>query len=146
LEPTEWQNAKGIFCDHSWLIIVNRYEMKTVIIGATPNPSRYAYLAAQTLASHAHEFVPVSIKTGEVLGRSILNLKEKPAIDEVDTVTMYIGPHNQPEWYNYILSLKPRRVIFNPGSENQEFEQKLEEAGVEAIEACTLVMLRTGQY
>ena len=120
--------------------------MKTVIIGATPNPSRYAYLAAQTLASHAHEFVPVSIKTGEVLGRCILNLKEKPAIDEVDTVTMYIGPHNQPEWYNYILSLKPRRVIFNPGSENQEFEQKLEEAGVEAIEACTLVMLRTGQY
>lgn len=119
---------------------------KTVIIGATPDRSRYAYLAAQMLSQYKHEFVPVSIKTGEVLGNEILDLKKKPEIKGVDTVTLYVGPQNQPAWYDYILSLKPKRIIFNPGTENEEFEKIAEAQGVEALEACTLVMLRTGQY
>jgi uncharacterized protein len=119
---------------------------KTVIIGATPNPSRYAYLAAQMLTNYNHEIVPMGIHKGSVSGKDILDLREKPAIKDVDTVTLYIGPQRQPEWYDYILSLKPKRIIFNPGTENDEFEQMAEEKGVEALEACTLVMLRSLQY
>jgi uncharacterized protein len=119
---------------------------KTVIIGATTNPSRYAFLAARMLTSYNHEIVPVGIKEGEVFGNEILDIFEKPAIAGVDTVTLYIGPHRQPEYYNYILGLKPKRIIFNPGTENEEFEKMAEQQGVEALEACTLVMLRSGQY
>ncbi|MEK6783415.1 MAG: CoA-binding protein [Bacteroidota bacterium] len=119
---------------------------KTVIIGATTNTSRYAYYAAEMLDRYHHEFVPVGIRKGAVLGRGILNIFEKPKVSDVDTITLYIGPHHQKEWYEYILSLKPSRIIFNPGTENPELERKAIEAGVEAIEACTLVMLRTGQF
>ncbi len=119
---------------------------KTVIIGATPDRSRYAYLAAQMLSQYQHDIVPVSIKTGEVIGHEILDLRKKPAIEGVDTVTMYIGTRNQAEWIDYILSLKPKRIIFNPGTENYEFEQRAEALGIEALQACTLVMLRSGQY
>jgi predicted CoA-binding protein len=119
---------------------------KTVIIGATPNPARYAYLAAEMLTDYNHEIVPVGIKQGSVLGKEIEDIRKKPIIDNVDTVTLYIGPQHQPEWYNYILSLKPKRIIFNPGTENDEFEQLAEAQGVEALEACTLVMLRSAQY
>jgi uncharacterized protein len=119
---------------------------KTVIIGATPDPSRYAYLAAHMLTDYSHEIVPVSIKRGEILGREILDLRKKPVIEGVDTVTMYIGPQNQPEWYEYILGLKPKRIIFNPGTENYEFEKMAEERGIEAVQGCTLVMLRSRQF
>jgi len=67
-------------------------------------------------------------------------------VKDVDTVTLYIGPQHQPEHYEYILSLKPKRIIFNPGTENEEFVKLIEEAGSEALEACTLVLLRSGQY
>ena len=120
--------------------------MRTVIIGATPNPARYAYFAAQNLKQHGHEFVPIGIKKGEVQGIPIRNINDKPAIEDVDTITMYVGPRNQQGWYDYILSLRPRRIIFNPGSENPELEKLAESKGVEVIEACTLVMLRTNQY
>lgn len=119
---------------------------KTVIIGATPDPSRYAYLAARMLLEYRHEIVPVSIKTGEVFGHEILDLRKKPRINGVDTVTLYIGTRNQAEWIDYILSLSPKRIIFNPGTENDDFEQRAEALGIEALEACTLVMLRSGQY
>ncbi|WP_254083115.1 MULTISPECIES: CoA-binding protein [Cytophagales] len=119
---------------------------KTVIIGATPDPSRYAYLAAQMLTSYGHEIVPLSIKTGTVSGVEILDLRQRPAVEGVDTVTLYIGPQRQPEWYDYILSLKPKRIIFNPGTENEEFEKMAEAQAVEATEACTLVLLRSRQY
>jgi predicted CoA-binding protein len=120
--------------------------MKTVIIGATPNSSRYAYLAAEMLTEYDHEFVPVGIKKGELFGKQILDIRIKPVVADVDTVTMYIGPQHQPEWYEYIIGLKPRRIIFNPGTENYEFETLARENNIEPIEACTLVMLRTGQY
>ena len=119
---------------------------KTVVIGATPNQSRYAYLAADMLREYDHEVVPMGIKKGEVAGKEILDIRKKPAINGVDTVTLYIGPRHQPEWYDYILSLKPKRIIFNPGTENDEFEQLAEKNGIEALEACTLVLLRSHQY
>ena len=119
---------------------------KTVILGASTNPSRYAYMAAGMLQHNGTEIVPVGIKKGMIFGSEILDLRHKPIIADVDTVTLYIGPRHQPEWYEYILALKPRRVIFNPGTENEDFERMVEASGAEALEACTLVMLRTGQY
>lgn len=119
---------------------------KTVIIGATPNPSRYAFFAAEKLQRKGYEFVPVGIKKGEVFGKEILDLRKKPEIKDVDTVTLYVGPQNQPEWYDYILSLNPNRIIFNPGTENYEFEKRAYNQGIEVEEACTLVMLGVGSY
>jgi predicted CoA-binding protein len=119
---------------------------KTVIIGATTDRSRYAYLAASMLTNYNHQIVPVGIKKGEVLGNEILNIYDKPDIKDVDTITLYIGPQRQPEWYDYLLSLKPKRIIFNPGTENQELEQLAEKNGIEPVLGCTLVMLRSHQY
>lgn len=117
---------------------------KTLIIGAAPNPERYAYRAAHMLKAKGHDIVNVGIKKGEVAGVAI----EKPAQihHDVDTVTLYIGPHLQNQYYDYILETKPVRVIFNPGTENTELETLLEAHGIEAVEACTLVLLSTGQY
>src|SRR6185436_5088974 len=88
------------------------YMKKTVIVGASTNPGRYAYLAAESLTSHDHEIIPIGIKKGTVLGKPILNIREKPAIEDVDTITLYIGPRHQPEWYDYLIGLKPKRIIF----------------------------------
>lgn len=119
---------------------------KTAIIGATDNPSRYAYLAASMLKQYQHPIVPLGIKKGEVFGTEILDIRQKPVVNDVDTVTLYIGPHRQPEWYDYLLSLKPKRIIFNPGTENPELEKLAEDHGIESLEACTLVLLRSHQY
>jgi uncharacterized protein len=119
---------------------------KTVIVGATTNTSRYAYLAGEMLTEYGHPIVPIGIKKGELFGEKILEIRAKPHIDNVDTVTLYIGPQHQPEWYDYLLSLKPKRIIFNPGTENSEFEKIAEDSGIEALEACTLVMLRSHQF
>lgn len=119
---------------------------KTVIIGATTNPSRYAYFAAERLTSAGHDIVPVGIKKGEVFGVEILDIRESPDVKNVDTVTMYLGPQNQPEYYDYIVGLKPKRIIFNPGTENPELVKKAQEAGIETEYACTLVMLGSGVY
>jgi len=119
---------------------------KTVIIGATTNPGRYAYLAADMLTEYQHEIVPLGIRKGIVFGKEILDIRTKPKLADVDTVTLYIGPNRQSEWYDYILGLRPRRIIFNPGTENDEFERLAEEKGIEILEACTLVMLRSNQY
>lgn len=128
-----------------------RYETKimgkkTVIVGATPNQSRYAFLAANMLREYDHNIVPIGIKQGEVAGEEILDIRKKPVIKDVDTITLYIGPRHQPEWYEYLLSLKPKRIIFNPGTENDEFERLAESRGIEAMQACTLVLLRSLQF
>lgn len=120
--------------------------MKTVIIGATPNPSRYAFLAASMLSEADFEFVPVGIKTGTVSGKEILDLRSKPVIEDVHTVTLYLSPQNQLEWYDYILSLKPKRIIFNPGTENPEFMELASKNDIEVEAACTLVLVRTNSY
>lgn len=117
---------------------------KTIVIGASENPERYGYKATIALQHHNHEVIPIGIKEGVINGLTII--KGKPAITEVDTVTLYVGPKNQPEWHDYILSLKPKRVIFNPGTESPEFQELLEKNNIEATEACTLVMLSIGNY
>jgi predicted CoA-binding protein len=90
--------------------------------------------------------VPIGIKRGEVQGEQILDIRQKPSLSNIDTITLYIGPKHQPEWYSYLISLKPKRIIFNPGSENREFKRLAEANGIEVVEGCTLVMLRTNQY
>lgn len=119
---------------------------KTVILGATDNPSRYAYAAAERLKIRQIPFVPVGIKNGEVFGEKILDLRKKPIIKDVHTVTLYIGPNNQAEWEDYVISLQPKRVIFNPGTENPMFMKKLKDNNIEFEAACTLVLLGTGTY
>ncbi len=119
---------------------------KTAIIGATTNQSRYAYLAAQMLREYDHEIVPIGTRTGSVFGKEILDIFKRPAVEGIDTVTLYIGPGHQAEHIDYILSLKPKRIIFNPGAENPGFRQRAEEEGIETVEGCTLVMLRSKQF
>jgi len=117
---------------------------KTVVLGASDNPSRYAYLAANKLKRFGHLVVPVGIRKGQVAGEEIIT--EKKPIADVDTVTLYVGTNNLPGWYDYILSLKPKRIIFNPGTENSELESKARAADIETIYGCTLVMLSAGEY
>ncbi len=119
---------------------------KTVILGSSPNPSRYAYFAAEKLKEKGHEFVPIGIKEGVIFDKKILNLKEKPCIEGVNTVTIYLSPKNQLEWEDYIFSLKPERIIFNPGAENSSLVKKAIGEGIETLNACTLVMLGNGLY
>jgi len=119
---------------------------KTVIVGSTPKPYKYAQQAAKMLDERNFEFIPLGIQEGDVLGREILNIYDKPEIEDVDTVTLYINPQRQKEWYSYLLSLHPKRIIFNPGTENQELKKLAEQEGIECLEACTLVMLSIGVY
>lgn len=121
-------------------------EKKTLIVGATANPSRYAYTAAGMFDERGLDFVPIGIKTGEIFGKQILDLRLKPALEDIDTITLYIGPDNQTEWIDYLLSLKPKRIIFNPGTENPEFYKRAKADGIKVLEACNLVMLSTGQF
>lgn len=116
---------------------------KTLVMGAAPDPSRYAYKATVMLTEHGHPVVPFGIKKGAILDNPIVN--ERPQ-EEFDTVTLYLGPQNQPQFYDYIIGLEPKRVIFNPGTENPEFEKMLEQHNIEPLRACTLVLLSTGQY
>ncbi|MDB5252930.1 MAG: CoA-binding protein [Flaviaesturariibacter sp.] len=117
---------------------------KTVVLGASDNPSRYSYLAVRKLTAHQHPVVAIGRKKGSVAGVEI-GTETEPAAD-VDTVTLYLNPTNQKPYYDYILGLKPKRIIFNPGTENEELMDRAEEAGIEPVVACTLVMLSTGQY
>lgn len=117
---------------------------RTLIIGASSNPTRYAHIAAQRLVASGHPILLLGRKKGFALGEEIH--LEKVNWKDVDTVTLYINPSHQPEYYDYIISLNPKRVIFNPGTENPEFETILIGKNIVPIEACTLVMLSIGEY
>ncbi len=117
---------------------------KTLILGATTNPSKYAFKAAGRLTAAGYDIVPYGIKKGEVFGVEILN--DWTEIGEVHTVTMYVGAARQSEYYEKIVALNPKRVLFNPGTENPEFYNLLNKAGIETEEACTLVLLSLGEY
>ncbi len=118
--------------------------MKTLILGATPNPSRYAFLAANKLVQYEHEIVNVGIKQGKVAGVEIL--PGTPEVENVDTVTLYLGPKHQPPYYEWLLGLAPRRIIFNPGTENPELAMLATKQGIATEIGCTLVMLSSGLY
>ncbi len=117
---------------------------KTLVLGASENPDRYSNKAISRLLRYGHSVVAIGRRAGKVQDVNIMT--EHPAMDDIDTVTLYLNPTNQKPYYDYILSLKPKRVIFNPGTENDELEKKLIQKGITTQEACTLVMLGTGQY
>jgi len=117
---------------------------KTLVLGASESPSRYSFLALNRLQSHQHPVVAIGKKKG-IVGEVIIETEKKDWQD-VDTVTLYLNPLHQKAYYDYILSLKPKRIIFNPGAENEELAEMAARQGIQPLEACTLVMLATGQY
>jgi uncharacterized protein len=118
---------------------------KTLVLGASTKPGRYALMAAERLLQKGHEIELFGKTNGSIGGINIKNEVSEISKD-IDTVTVYLSEQNQQEYENFLLEMKPRRVIFNPGAENLDLEEKLEKQGTEVIEACTLVMLGTGQY
>jgi hypothetical protein len=116
----------------------------TVVIGASANPERYAYKATVSLKKYGNDVYPIGLTEGSIEGINILT--DRPQLTDIDTVTIYVGQKNQSAWTDYILSLRPKRIIFNPGAENAEFFAQANEQGIECIEACTLVMLSIGNY
>lgn len=117
---------------------------KTLVLGASSNPARYSYLAVQRLRAHNHPVVAVGRRLGQVADVEIT--KEKLPEEGIDTITLYLSPKNQVEYYDYILKLQPKRIIFNPGTENDDLIKKARAANIEPVLGCTLVMLSTGQY
>lgn len=117
---------------------------KTLVLGASENPMRYGNIAINRLLSYNQPVVAIGRRAGNVAGVDIMT--DTPVMNDIDTVTLYLNPDNQKPFHDYILSLKPRRVIFNPGTENDDLEKKLIENNIKPVIACTLVMLSTGQY
>jgi predicted CoA-binding protein len=115
-----------------------------LVIGASEKVGRYSNQAIRLLLSKGHKVFALAKREGVVEG--VMIDVGQPDYSDIDTVTLYIGPKHQPEYYQYILNLKPRRVIFNPGTENPEFVDLLNESGVENEEACTLVLLNLGAF
>ena len=117
---------------------------KTIVLGASENPERYSFLAVQRLTKYHHPVIAIGKKIGMIGEVPIIT--NHPAEKEVDTVSLYLNPTLQKEYYPYILSLHPKRIIFNPGTENDELADLAKQNGIQVLEACTLVMVNTGQY
>lgn len=117
---------------------------KTLVLGASVNPSRYSYLALKRLQAYGHPVTGIGKRNSVVDAVTIES--EKKDWKDIDTVTLYLNPDHQKEYYDYIVSLQPKRIIFNPGAENDELKRIAEQHGIKTIEACTLVLLSTGQY
>ena len=117
---------------------------KTLVLGASTNPQRYSNIAINRLVSYGHEVVAIGLKEGTVAGIDIdTNLMP---YKDVHTVTLYLNPQRQKPYYDYIISLQPERIIFNPGTENNEFQNVLKQNEIYFEESCTLVLLATNQY
>jgi len=119
-------------------------EKKTLVLGASENPARYSNMAIQRLRRYGHPVVGVGNRAGQVDDVEIVT--GQPSVEDVDTITLYMNPTNQRPYYDYILGLKPKRIIFNPGTENMELQHMAQQQGIETDYACTLVMLSIGQY
>mgnify|MGYP002660847967 FL=1 len=117
---------------------------KTLVLGASTKPERYAFKAINMLVDKGHSVLAVGQNAGEVAGVKI-QTKAIP-LKNIDTVTLYLNPTRQRDYYNYIVEAKPKRVIFNPGTENPELYQLLQLNGIKVEVACTLVLLTTHQY
>ena len=124
--------------------MINNDSKKTLVMGASDNPTRYSYLALNRLREHGHPVLAIGSHKATVAGVEIETAMKDH--EQVDTVTMYLNPNNQKGYYQYLLSLKPRRIIFNPGAENPELEELARKNGIQVQEACTLVLLSTGQF
>ncbi len=117
---------------------------KTLVLGASDNPARYSYLAVNRLKAKGHPVIAIGKKESKVNGVSIIT--GQPQIEGIDTITLYLNKQNQKQYYGYILSLHPKRIIFNPGAENDELAEMAAAQGIQPVEACTLVLLSTGQF
>ncbi len=117
---------------------------KTLVLGASDNPARYSYLAVNKLRSKGNDVVAIGRKKTTVADVEVGT--EKKQFENIDTVTLYLNPNNQKEYYDYILALHPKRIIFNPGAENEELFNLAKSNGIKALEACTLVLLSTNQF
>lgn len=117
---------------------------KTLVLGATTNQGRYAFLAANKLKAHGHDIINIGIKPGEVAGVKIERAGK--VYPDIDTITLYISPQRQIEYYEYIINTNPKRIIFNPGTENPELESLASKRHIETLHACTLVLLSIGNY
>ncbi len=117
---------------------------RTLVLGASENPARYSNKAILALRKHGHPVVAIGRRAGQV--QDVPIGIEAATFDDIDTVTLYLNPTNQQPYYDYILSLKPARIIFNPGTENPELEARAQAAGIQSVEACTLVLLSIGRY
>lgn len=117
---------------------------KMVVLGASDNPDRYACKATKALIRNGYEAVPVGFKPGFIKELEIIT--GTPQIEDVDTLLIYMGARKQQEFYNYIIGLKPKRVIFNPGTENEDFRKELNKKGIKAINDCALIMLNTDSF
>lgn len=115
-----------------------------MVFAASTNPERYAYKAIHRLTETGYEVIPVGIKTGTVAGIAIRT--DQPILDNIDTITLYLNPQRQESYYDYILAQKPKRIIFNPGTENMVLAKLAQEQGIEVLNACTLVLLSIDQY
>lgn len=118
----------------------------TLVIGASPYPFRYSHRAIHMLQNAGHPVHALGKQEAEVAGIPIQTDPSEIEGTDIDTVSLYVNPRNQVDMYDWLIQLAPQRVIFNPGSENPNFEQKLQEEGISTMQACTLVMLSTGQY
>ncbi len=117
---------------------------KVLVVGASTNPGRYSYLAIRKLLRFQYEVEAISVKNGQI--DTVVFQPQDTVLQDIDTITLYVSAVNQKEYYATILSMKPRRVIFNPGTENPVLEDLLSENGIEAIHHCTLVMLDEGSF
>ncbi|VAW30073.1 Predicted CoA-binding domain COG1832 [hydrothermal vent metagenome] len=117
---------------------------RTLVVGASEKPHRYANKAIRKLLRYGYEVVPMASRSGQVAGVPFVT--GFPELENIHTITLYIGPARQPAYYDYLLSLKPQRIIFNPGTENNIFLQKAQQQGVKTIQDCTLIMLDTGVF
>jgi predicted CoA-binding protein len=116
----------------------------TLVLGASTKPGRASHTALRRLIAQGRHVVAIGAQAGVVDGVAIHT--SPPPLKEVDTVTLYLGAERQKLYYDYILELKPRRLIFNPGAENEEFSALAQRAGIETLPACTLVLLSLGTY
>ncbi|MBB1140320.1 CoA-binding protein [Myroides sp. WP-1] len=117
---------------------------KTIVLGASTNEERYSNKAIRMLREYGHEVVAHGLRKGQVLDVDIET--ELQPYNDIDTVSLYLNPQRQEDFYAYIIQLKPNRVIFNPGTENPDFYKQLIKNNIGYEEACTLVLLRTNQF
>ena len=117
---------------------------KTLVVGASENPERYSYLATKLLVAHGHPVLCIGLKEGRIDDTPIVT--GEPVLIDIHTITLYVNPTAQHALIPYLFSLNPRRIIFNPGTENEAFTMVAKQKGIETMDACTLVLLNTGQY
>ena len=117
---------------------------KTLVLGASPNNSRFSYKCVKSLLRHEHEVVAVGLRRGKIADLRIQ--RGKPEIEDVHTIILYIGPKSQLDYYDYILGLKPKRIIFNPGTYNREFINMAQEKDIDTVVDCALIMLNSGTF